>query len=359
MTRPFVTHEQQVMGSLATADVLQAVDTPLQDGIKDWNALAPMASLMGAGDVLVQYDQAYERYDTPNPQQLALDLAVTPPGLSDPVSYGTPRPNVPLVPHFDEATLARPADQGWTSPLVSYTVADPRPIERAESTSTPLVVDGDADGIVNAAAVGLLADNPSILYAGTLDTDARLRSETLGAPADLVVTDTNRKQGYRVEHAQREHRVHRDGGPGPGHERPHRCPPQPLPQGPGRRPDHRRPPRALLGHRLVLRVVDHLPPRGSPVGRPGRQPPLGLAHRLDRLPDRPVVAGRAVGARTRWAASSSCSRNKASSTGPSRRCASPSTAVTRCPCASARRRRRPPARSCPSPRAPSAPCASP
>ena len=71
MTRPFVTHEQQIMGSLATADVLQAVDTPLQDGTMDWNALAPMASLMSAGDVLVQYDQAYERYDTPNPQQLA------------------------------------------------------------------------------------------------------------------------------------------------------------------------------------------------------------------------------------------------------------------------------------------------
>ena len=33
----------------------------------DWNALAPMASLMSAGDVLVQYDQAYERYDTPEP----------------------------------------------------------------------------------------------------------------------------------------------------------------------------------------------------------------------------------------------------------------------------------------------------
>ena len=41
---------------------------------------APMASLMSAGDVLVQYDQAYERYDTPIPQQLAADLAPTPPG---------------------------------------------------------------------------------------------------------------------------------------------------------------------------------------------------------------------------------------------------------------------------------------
>ena len=196
MTRPFVTHEEQIMGSLATADVLQAVDTPLQNGVMDWNALAPMASLMSAGNVLVQYDQAYERYDTPNPQQLADDLAVTPPGLTDKESYGAPRPNVPLIPHFDEAWLTRPANQGWTAPLVSYRVTDPRPVVRTESTAAPLVVDGDASGLVSAASVGLLAGNPSVLYAGTLDSDRALATATLAHPADLVVTDTNRKQGF-------------------------------------------------------------------------------------------------------------------------------------------------------------------
>ncbi len=197
MTRPFITHEQQIMGSLPTADVLEAVDGPMQDGVMDWNTLAPMSSLLDAGDVLVQYDQAYERYDTPLPQELAAQLATTPPGLTDPVSYGTPRPNVSLLPHFDEATLALPSDPGWTAPLVSYTVTDPRPIVRTESTASPLVVDGDAGGVVAASSVGLLTGNPTILYAGTLDTDAALRARTLSRPADLVVTDTNRKQGYR------------------------------------------------------------------------------------------------------------------------------------------------------------------
>jgi arabinofuranan 3-O-arabinosyltransferase len=197
MTRPFVTHEQQIMGSLATADLLQAVDSPLQDGTMDWNTIGPLASLMSAGDVLAQYDQAYERYDTPIPQQVAQELSVTPAGLSHPISYGRPTPNVPLLPHFDEATLARPPNQGWPAPLTTYTVAHPRPIVRAESTRHPLVVDGDASGIVNAASVGLLDSNPTILYSGSLDLDPSLRKATLGAPADLVVTDTNRKQGYR------------------------------------------------------------------------------------------------------------------------------------------------------------------
>ena len=39
LTRPFVTHEQQIMGSLPTADLLQAIDSPLQGGTEDWNAL--------------------------------------------------------------------------------------------------------------------------------------------------------------------------------------------------------------------------------------------------------------------------------------------------------------------------------
>jgi hypothetical protein len=196
MTRPFVTHEQQIMGSLPTADILSAIDSPLQDGTEDWNALAPMASLMSAGDVLVQYDQQYERYDTPNPQQLALGLTPTPAGLSDPVSYGTPVPNVSPIADFDDAALARPPNQGWTAPLVSYTVSNPRPIVRAESLADPLVVDGNGTGLVNAASVGLLSDNPTIFYAGTLDTHKTLRRRVLANPANLVVTDTNRKQSF-------------------------------------------------------------------------------------------------------------------------------------------------------------------
>ncbi|HEY1987997.1 MAG TPA: alpha-(1-_3)-arabinofuranosyltransferase family protein [Acidimicrobiales bacterium] len=196
LTRPFVTHEQQIMGSLPTADLLQAIDSPLQGGTEDWNALAPMASLMSAGDVLVQYDQAYERYNTPNPQQLALGLAVTPPGLSSPVSYGAPVPNVSPIATLDEAGLARPPNQPWTSPLVSYTVNNPRPVVRAESLTDPLVVDGNATGLVNAASVGLLSGNPTIFYAGSLDTQPDLQHTILGKPAHLVVTDTNRKQSF-------------------------------------------------------------------------------------------------------------------------------------------------------------------
>lgn len=166
LNRPFVTHEQQVMGSLPTANLLAALDTPLQQGTMDPNTIAPIASLMSAGDLLVQYDQAYEKYNTPNPQVVAKAFATTPKGLSDPVSYGTPRANISTVPDLNEQTISLPDNQKEAAPLVSYTVDDPRPIARAESLQSPLIVDGDANGIVNASSIGLLNDNPTIFYSG-------------------------------------------------------------------------------------------------------------------------------------------------------------------------------------------------
>jgi arabinofuranan 3-O-arabinosyltransferase len=197
LTRPFVTHEQQTMGSLPTADLLEAIDTPMQEGTFDPRTLAPLASLMSAGDVLVQYDQAYERYNTPDPKQVELDLTPTPPGLSDPVSYGAPRPNISTVPELNAETLSQPPDEKWPAPLVSYTVDNPRPIVRAESTEAPLVIAGNSSGLAAASSVGLLSGNPTIFYAGTLDTNPTAKVSALSGHPDLVVTDTNAKQGYR------------------------------------------------------------------------------------------------------------------------------------------------------------------
>ena len=109
LTRDFVTREQQVMGSIATADTLYAIDDPIQEDTENYNALAPMARLMSAGDLMVEYDQRYEHYGVPQPQLLALQLLHTPSGLSDPVSFGAPRPNISAVSTLDEQDLSAPA----------------------------------------------------------------------------------------------------------------------------------------------------------------------------------------------------------------------------------------------------------
>ncbi len=197
LNRSFVTREQQIMGSIATADTLFAVDGPYQDGTANTNALAPMARLMGAGDILVEYDQKYEHYGVPHPLLLAELLSQTPRGLSDPISFGKPRPNISSYSTLNEADLAAPANLKWPSPLVDYTVANPRPLLRAESDAGAVVVAGDATGLNNLAGLGLLNNDNSIYYAGTLATEPSRLKQLAGQGAQLVLTDTNRKQAFQ------------------------------------------------------------------------------------------------------------------------------------------------------------------
>ncbi len=197
LNRDFVTREQQIMGSIATADTLYAIDGPMQDGIANMNALAPMARLMSVGDVMVQYDENYEHYGVPQPQLLALQLLQTPLGLSDPMSFGSPRPNVSMVSTLNEQDLSVPGNVTWPSPVVTYTVPDPRPTLRGESDTGAIVMEGDATGLNNLAGLGLLNTDSAIYYAGTLANDPARLSSLATQGAQLVVTDTNRKQAFR------------------------------------------------------------------------------------------------------------------------------------------------------------------
>ena len=197
LTRDFVTREQQVMGSIATADTLYAVDDPIQEDTENYNSLAPMARLMSAGDLMVEYDQRYEHYGVPQPQLLALQLLNTPSGLSDPKSFGAPRPNVSAVSTLNEQDLSAPANLPWPSPVVTYTVNNPRPVVRGESDQGAMIISGDAVGLENLAGLGLLNTTSALYYSGTLDTHPDQMKSLAAQGAQLVVTDTNRKQAFR------------------------------------------------------------------------------------------------------------------------------------------------------------------
>ncbi len=197
LTRDFVTREQQIMGSIATADTLYAIDDPIQEDVANTNALAPMARLLSVGDIMMQYDQRYEHYGVPQSQLLALQMLEQPQGLSDPKSFGTPRPNISTVSTLNEQDLSAPGDLSWPPPVVTYTVPNPRPVLRAESDQGALIVDGDATGINALAGLGLLNTKSAIYYAGTLAKEKSRLTSLAGQGAQLVLTDTNRKQAFR------------------------------------------------------------------------------------------------------------------------------------------------------------------
>ena len=226
---------------------------PLRDrraapgGHGELNALAPMARLMSAGDVLVEYDQHYERYGVPQPQLLALQLPQTPLGLTDPVVLRhAAAQRLRRSPPSNEQDLAAPGNIGWP-------VAD-RHLHRARPAA-------DAPGRVGhggrrhggrrhrAQQPGRRSacstpTAPSTTPARSTPDPARLRDPRRpGRPARA-----HRHQpqaGVPLGHADRQRRLHRDAGREPGQDRP-----------------ERQPDRALPGHDHHEQVVRHLRRRG-------------------------------------------------------------------------------------------------
>ncbi len=210
---PLIDREQLIMGSLATADMMYAIDSPIQQGTYDWRSLVPMAQLFSSGYVMLQSNLNFARYGLPRPRILseyftpcsAMPAALARatvgaaciPGLGTPVDFGAPVANRSTVPWVDEEYLASPPNLPWPAPVEVFPVAGTRPVVRAEATTDPLIVDGDASGVAEAASSGFLAGNPAVLYAATLDNHPAELSSALGGGATLVVTDTNNKRAYR------------------------------------------------------------------------------------------------------------------------------------------------------------------
>ena len=89
-------------------------------------------------------------------------------GLGTPVTFGKPQlyPTI-RYPLTDETQLAIPTNASIPPPVAVFPVPHARLITRTESPSDPLVVAGDGQGLVEAAAAGLLTSNPTIFYSAT------------------------------------------------------------------------------------------------------------------------------------------------------------------------------------------------
>lgn len=196
LTRPSIQRQQLIDGSNQTADLLSAFDLTLQQGTYEPSTLAPIARLLSAGDVVLESDERYWHWGTPDPSATWLLFKRPPAGIGTPVAFGAPRSNVAPAAYgpLDEAALGVPPRAAPPPPLAVFPVHDARPIYRAEPAGAPLVLDGSGAGIVDAAGAGLLADNPTIIYSGSLSGSQALGAEALPTGAVLVLTDTNRKE---------------------------------------------------------------------------------------------------------------------------------------------------------------------
>ncbi|MGH8996267.1 MAG: alpha-(1-_3)-arabinofuranosyltransferase domain-containing protein, partial [Acidimicrobiales bacterium] len=193
--RPYVARQVVPQGEPASADLLQALDESIQDGVFNPATLVPLARLMSATNLLFQGNEQYERFNTARPQPLWLDLLNPSTGLGPPVSFGTPRiDKTTTFPLQDETQLAVPTGASVPPPAAVFTVKGSRPLVRTETTAAPLVVAGSGTGLVNASAAGLLDGDPTIFYAASFAKNKKGLDQLLNNGAVLVLTDTNPKQ---------------------------------------------------------------------------------------------------------------------------------------------------------------------
>ncbi len=189
-TRPLITRDLVPGGSAGAMDLLYALDDRVQDGTLDPGALAPVSRLLGADQVLVTGDLAFERFGSRRPA-LVDDLVRQALGTV-PSAYGEPETNEPSIP-YDDGHLDDTAARGPLAPATLYDVPAPMPIARAKSGV--VVVVGSGAGVVDAAAAGLLDGTELVRYSGSM-TDDELVDAT--ANADLVIlTDSNRRAAHQ------------------------------------------------------------------------------------------------------------------------------------------------------------------
>jgi arabinofuranan 3-O-arabinosyltransferase len=194
--RPSAQRELIPYGSPASANLLNALDLRFQERTADPDSVAPIARLLRAGEVLVQSDLQYERYNTPRPRNF-WDLMTSAPGLDEPDEFGPHDANitVPEVQLDDELTIL--TDPAIPDPpaVATFPVSDPVPIVSAHGPGNALLVAGDGAGLVDAAGARLIDGTELVRYSASLDDDEI--AAALDEGAALLLTDSNRKRGER------------------------------------------------------------------------------------------------------------------------------------------------------------------
>ncbi|MDH4170634.1 MAG: alpha-(1-_3)-arabinofuranosyltransferase, partial [Acidimicrobiia bacterium] len=196
--RPYVARELVPFGSEPSIALQIALDRQFQEGLYDPDSLAPLARLMGVGDVVLRADLQYERFRTPRPPRTWADLLVTP-GLAEPRTFGPAVPNVagPEQTLIDELTLALPPDVDHPSPVSAFAVDDPLPLVRIHPEAAAQVIAGDAETLVDLAALGLLDPDRLIVFSATMAEDPTTLAGLLAHDATVVISDQNRRQARK------------------------------------------------------------------------------------------------------------------------------------------------------------------
>lgn len=194
---PLVLRDLLPLGSAPAMDLIDAIDDRVQSGTLELASVAPVAGLLAAKTIWLATDQAYDRYRTPRPEIVA-DLfagtaAAAPDGLGVPVPFGDPVTMPPGLFMDDETSVGDARIGTPVAPVGLVELDNPHQIMRAAVGW--IVVSGSADGLIDAAAAGILDAELAIRYSASI-SPVEL-PDALDAAVGLVVTDSNRDRAHQ------------------------------------------------------------------------------------------------------------------------------------------------------------------
>jgi arabinofuranan 3-O-arabinosyltransferase len=196
--RPIITRDWLPLGEPAAMDLFYALDDRIQSGALDPGALAPVARLLGVDTVWLTGDVAFDRFRTARPEPLRDLFVEGVDGFGPLRDIGDPVANTPVFPTLDETELSQ-TTIGMPLPRVSLVPVDAaEPLLRAKTTT--VVLAGSGDGVVDAAAAGLIDGSELVRYVASLD-DAT-RPDAVSAADLVVLTDSNRSRAHHWRGSQ-------------------------------------------------------------------------------------------------------------------------------------------------------------
>ncbi len=197
--KALVTRDLLPLGSAGAMDLLYALDDRIQEGRLDPGALAPIARLLGVDTVWLTNDHAFDRFRTARPE-VVRDLVLDEGGFAPPYRFGELFLNRAEVPYTDERALGDPRVGEPVVPVELVELYDPAGVVRASEHS--ILVSGSGDGLVDAAAAGLIDGNTTIRYSASLADQPRALVAAVDDAVAVIVTDSNRARARHWRSSQ-------------------------------------------------------------------------------------------------------------------------------------------------------------
>ena len=184
----YIARELVPYGSDATADLLNAYETRIQEGRFESSSLKDFAALIGADTISFRGDIRYDTYRTPNPGRLWRELADAGLALRQ---QSEPIQTTSSVTIADATFLAHPRTDSY--PTTAVMSAEPQPLVTVSPLDTHTRLVGSGEGVVDAVSALGRSGLGTFVY----DATATITGLDFGKPARVLVTDSNRRQSRR------------------------------------------------------------------------------------------------------------------------------------------------------------------